>query len=440
MSFYHISLSLKRGWLLVAALMLAYAISFVDRQILSLVVDNLRDDLKIGDGKIGLLQGPAFGLFYAIMGLPLGWLADRVHRIRLIATGVALWTIMTTLGGFCDSFGWLFVTRMGVGVGEAALVPAAVSLLADSFSSQQRALPLAIFTAGVSLGAGTALVLGGVLIGFAEAGLSWLPLIGPVFESRAVWQSVLILAGLLGVPLALLILLLPEPRRALGDVKPEKLLPYLRQHKALFGTMLAGTSLLYTFSYALSAWLPSLFVRGFGWPAAEVGLRTGVLVLSGALIGNVASGTVATALVARGRSDGTLLTMALGATLLAPLAVGGMLVSGAGLALAATGAIYFALALCFGVASASFVAVTPRGLRGRMAALYLSVGNLAGMGFGPPMVGLLLDRGLGDPKHVGTAIAIVAAITVTSGAVMLWRALPLHGERATAITTSPSLA
>lgn len=417
-----------------AVLLLAYAVSFVDRQILSLVVEDLRADLRVSDSQIGLLQGPAFGIFYAVMGLPFGWLADRVHRVRLIAAGLVLWTLMTMLGGFCESFGWLFVTRMGVGVGEAALVPAAVSLLADSFEPRKRALPLAIFTAGVSLGAGLALVLGGVLIGLAQAGLGWLPLIGPVFEGRAVWQSVLILAGLLGVPLAALILFLPEPPRAQTDASAMRLLPYLRKHRALFGTMLLGASLLYIFSYALSAWLPSLFVRGFGWSPAEVGLRTGLLVLSGALIGNVASGAVATAFVARGRPDGTLLTMAGGATLLAPLAVGGMLVDGATLALAATGAIYFAIALCFGVASASFVAVTPPALRGRMAALYLSAGNLLGMGLGPPSVGVLLDRGFDDPSRVGPAIAIVAALTVTSGAALLWRALPLHRERANAIT------
>lgn len=415
-------------------LLLAYAVSFVDRQILSLVVEDLRYDLGVGDSEIGLLQGPAFGIFYAVMGLPFGWLADRVHRIRLIAAGLALWTLMTMLGGFCETFGWLFATRMGVGVGEAALVPAGVSLLADSFSSRHRALPLAIFTAGVSLGAGMALMLGGVLIELAQGGLGWLPLIGPMFEGRAVWQSVLILAGLLGVPLAMLILLLPEPSRAREEALTERVMPYLAQHRALFGMMLMGASLLYIFSYALSAWLPSLFVRGFGWSPAEVGLRTGPLVLSGALIGNLASGAIATALVARGRTDGTLLTMVAGAALLAPLAVGGMLVSGSGLALAATGAIYFALALCFGVASASFVAVTPPALRGRMAAIYLSAGNLAGMGLGPPIVGLLLDRGLGDPSRVGTAIAIVAAFAVTAGASLLYRALPLHRERARAIT------
>ncbi len=423
-----------RGWTLVAALLLAYAVSFVDRQILSLVVDDLRRDLQIGDAEVGLLQGPAFGIFYAVMGLPFGWLADRVHRIRLIAAGLALWTLMTMLGGFCESFRWLFMTRMGVGVGEAALVPAAVSLLADSFLPRQRALPLAIFTAGVSLGAGLALVLGGMLIGLAQAGLGWLPLIGPVFEGRAVWQTVLILAGLLGIPLAALILLLPEPPRAPGEGTAERLLPYLRDHKRLFSTMLLGASLLYIFSYALSAWLPSLFVRGFGWTPPEVGLRTGLLVLAGALIGNVASGAIATALIARGRAHGTLLTMVAGATLLAPLAIAGPLAGNAAWALTATGAIYFGIALCFGVASASFVAVTPPALRGRMAALYLSAGNLLGMGLGPPSVGWLLDRGLGDPSKVGAAIAIVATLTVTSGALLLWRALPLHRARAEAIS------
>ena len=419
------------GWLLVAILVGAYIISFVDRQILSLLVQDLRTDLAITDTQIGLLQGPAFGVFYAVMGMPFGWLADRTHRLRLIASGLLLWTLMTMLGGLADSFTWLFITRMGVGVGEAALVPAAVSLLADCFAPNKRALPLSIFTAGASAGAGLALVLGSALIAFANGGVSGFPLIGVWLDGRATWQIVLILAGLAGIPFAVLILFLPEPHRRdeaarHDDIPNAGLVAYLGQHRRLFLPLFAGSSLLYIFANALSAWLPSMFERTFGWQPAMVGLRLGLLILSGAIIGNILSGVIATALVKGERPNGTLLTMSLGAALLAPVAIAGLLAPNVSLAQMAVPAIYFAIALCFGVATATFVAVTPARLRGQMVALYLLLGNLFGLGLGPPSIGLVLERILVDPVRVGPALAIVAALTVVTGAILLRIALRPH--------------
>ena len=425
------------GWVLVAILLVAYALSFVDRQILSLLVEDLRHDLAIGDTQIGLLQGPAFGVFYAVMGLPCGWLADRVSRTRLIAAGLLLWTTMTISGGFCDSFSTLFLTRMGVGVGEAALVPAAVSLLSDSFPAQRRALPLAIFTAGISLGAGLSLFLGGTLVDVARDGTGNWPVLAPFLTGRAPWQTVLILAGLLGIPVAVLIGLLPEPERETSSTKggtpAAGLVTYLRRHRAVFVPLLLGTTLLYLFSNALSAWVPSLFIREFGWTPAQVGARIGVV--AGALCGNLLSGAIATALGKRGRHNAAVITIASGALLLLPVAIFGPLLPGAGAAQAAIGAIYFSIALCFGVATAGFVAVTPPPIRGQMIALYLLLGNLIGLGLGPPTVGIILEKGLGDPRQVGLALSVVAALSVTAGAIFLLRALKPHAALAAQMET-----
>lgn len=416
-----------RAWTTVLVLLLAYAVSFLDRQILSLLVGDLKSDLQISDTQIGLLQGPAFGIFYAVMGLPFGWLADRVHRVRLIAGGILLWSLMTVLGGFSHSFAMLFATRMGVGVGEAALVPAAVSLLAGSFPAERRALPMAVFTSGVSVGVALSLALGGALVDFAQSNPGgWL-------AGRAPWQIVLILAGLVGVPVALAVLLfLREAEMATAKTAPagEKLLPYLRREPRLFALLLAGASVLYIPSYATSAWMPSQFVRSFGWTPTAVGVRMGTLILFGALIGNIASGVIATRLTKRGHPHGTALTMAVGAALLAPFAIMGPLAPSPMLAQIGFTGIYTGIALCFGVASASFVAVTPPALRGRMSALYLSAGNLAGFAVGPPLTGYILQRGLSDPRQVGAALAIVAAPTAIAGAWLLWLALPHHRRRA----------
>lgn len=424
--------SALRAWLLVAILVCAYAISFVDRQILSLLVEDLRRDLAISDAQIGLLQGPAFGIFYAVMGMPFGWLADRANRMRLIAAGLSLWTLATMMGGLADNFSLLFLSRMLVGVGEAALVPAAVSLLADSFPPQRRALPLAIFTGGVSLGAGLALLLGGALVALAKDGVETVPLIGAWLATRQAWQAVLIMAGLAGIPLALLIACLPEPaRRQHGEGTPSfGLGSLLRREWRLFVPLLAGSALLYLFSNALAGWMPSLFVREFGWQPAMVGMRMGSIILTCALAGNIVSGLWATRLVARGRPHGSLLVMAGGAALMAPVAILAPLAPDALLVQGGLALVYFAMSLCFGVATASFVAVTPGPIRGRMVALYLLTGNLVGLGFGPPSVALVLDGIVGDASRVGTAIAIVAACSALPGALLLRLALTPHARLA----------
>lgn len=424
----------RRGWLLVAILVAAYAMSFVDRQILSLLVEDLRRDLNITDSQIGLLQGPAFGVFYAIMGLPFGWLADGYNRMRIIAVGLLLWTLATVMGGLATSFGPLLVSRMLVGVGEAALVPAAVSLLADSFAPHRRALPLAIFTAGVSLGAGLALVLGGALIALAHDGVQAVPLIGEWLAARHPWQAVLVMAGLGGIPLALVIACLPEPirRRTPDTGEATGLWGLIRREWRLFVPLLGGSVLLYLFSNALAGWMPSLFVREFGWQPAMVGLRMGSVILVCALAGNVLSGALATRLVAGGQANGTLKVMAGGAALMAPVAILAPLAPSALVAQGGLALVYLAMSLCFGVATASFVAVTPGPLRGRMVALYLMTGNLVGLGLGPPSVALVLERIAGSPDKVGLALAIVAACSAVPGALLLRLALAPHARAAQA--------
>jgi MFS family permease len=430
------------AWSTVAVLVAAYAISFVDRQIVALLVEPLKADFRVSDAQIGLLQGPAFGIFYAVLGLPLGWLADRVHRIRLIAFGILLWSAMTAAGGFASSFEWLLVARMGVGVGEAALVPAAVSLLADRFPPARRALPMSVFTAGLSLGAGLALVLGGSFIGYADEGLASLPLIGEWLADRRPWQAVFILAGLVGLPVVFATSLLPEPARA-SEASGEGSgitggLRYLRGNLVLFGPLLAGTSLLYLFSNALSAWLPTLFIRGWGWSAGETGLRLGFIIIPCAVLGNLASGFLADHLRRKGRIDAPLCTMLIGAGILAPAAVAAPLLPNPTAALFGVVALYSALALCFGVATAALVAVTPGHLRGQVVAVYLLAGNLIGLGIGPPTIGILLDLILRNPDAVGAAITIMAVLTVAPAVLLLMRSAPAYRGRAAAIEAQSS--
>ncbi|MFM6828959.1 MAG: MFS transporter [Novosphingobium sp.] len=418
------------GWFFVVVLLAAYAVSFVDRQILNLLVEDLRADLAITDAQVGVLQGPAFGVFYAVMGLPFGLLADRINRVRVIAGGLLVWTLATLLGSIAQSFEMLLLSRMLVGAGEAALVPSAVSLLSDSFAPTRRALPLAIFTAGVSVGAGLALMLGGSLVRFAHDGAETLPLIGGWLAGRAPWQIVLALAGLGGVPLAILIAALPEPARRAPPPRSDTgagLFAFIRRERSLFIPLLLGSALLYLFANALSAWMPTLFVRSFGWSPAAVGMRMGGLILVCALAGNLASGLVTTYLASAGHRAAPLAVMSAGAMLLAPTAIIAMWMRDPVLLQGALMLVYFAMSLCFGVATASFVAATPSPIWGRMIALYLLTGNLVGLGLGPMAVPFFLDfpgiAGANAGQALGSALGLVALCSALPGAILLRVAL-----------------
>jgi MFS family permease len=416
----------RSGWFAVALFALAYAISFLDRQVVSLLVEPLKRDLVINDTQIGLLQGPAFGIIYALFGLPLGWLADRVHRPRLIAAAIALWSAMTVASGLASNFHELLLARVGVGIGEATLVPAAVALLAGLFEPSRRALPLAVFTSGLSVGLGLALAFGSALIAYTTHGVAELPLIGSWLATQRPWQAVFILAGLTGLPVAAMVLLVAEPRTR-GAPTPEALqsvaaaIGHIRRHRHFFVPMLAAMAGLYLVSNAFAAWMPSLFIRQLGWTATQVGATLGLGIMACALIGNVGSGLLTAALFRHGQRDAPLRTMLIGASVLIPAAA---LMPWAGTSPLAIGGallVYLATALAFGIATTAFVEVTPAPIRSQVIALYLLIGNLAGLGLGPPSVGMLIDYGRAPFNQIGPALSLVCTVVGVPSLWLLYR-------------------
>ncbi|HEX4387246.1 MAG TPA: MFS transporter [Steroidobacteraceae bacterium] len=196
-----------------AVLFLVYAVNFVDRNILSILAQEIKASLKVSDAQLGFLYGTAFAIFYAVFGIALARLADGWYRVRLIALGLTLWSGMTALSGLAGSFGQLAAARVGVGIGEASASPAAYSLLADYFPSRQRASALAIYSAGLYVGAGLSLPLGGALSHgwnrrFAAGGAPF---------GLAGWQAAFLVAGIAGLALALWVVSLREPPRGLSE-------------------------------------------------------------------------------------------------------------------------------------------------------------------------------------------------------------------------------
>ncbi|UOR16306.1 MFS transporter [Qipengyuania aquimaris] len=200
------------SWYALSILVVIYVLNFVDRNIISILAEDIKADLGLRDDQIGFLYGTAFGVFYALFGIPLGKLADSWHRVRLMTAGLAIWSAFTALSGFAKSFATLSVARIGVGVGEATASPSAYSLISDWFPKKMRATALAIYSSGLYIGGGVSLLIGGAIVeNWNEA----YPVDAPL--GLAGWQAAFIIVGLPGLLLALLVFTLREPLRGQSE-------------------------------------------------------------------------------------------------------------------------------------------------------------------------------------------------------------------------------
>ncbi|MEN3749395.1 MFS transporter [Sphingomonas sp. HF-S3] len=200
------------SWYVLVVLFLVYALNFIDRQILTILAGEIQRDLKLTHADIGFLYGTAFGVFYALFGIPLGRLADNWHRVRLLTLGLALWSAMTALSGLARTGAQLTAARIGVGIGEATASPSAYSLLSDWFPKRQRATALAIYSAGIYFGGGFSLFLGGKIVSWwneAYPGGGPFGLVG--------WQAAFMAVGLPGLVLAVIVFTLREPQRGQSE-------------------------------------------------------------------------------------------------------------------------------------------------------------------------------------------------------------------------------
>ena len=206
------------AWYALFVLVLVYIINFIDRQILSILVGDIKRDLNVSDAQIGFLYGTAFAVFYALFGIPLGRLADSWYRGRLMAMGLALWSSMTALSGFANSFAMLAVARIGVGIGEASASPAAYSMISDSFPKERRATALSIYSSGLYIGGALSLPIGGLVL--SRWNMAY-PNPGEAPLGLAGWQAAFLVVGIPGLLLALWVLSLREPQRGASDGLPQ---------------------------------------------------------------------------------------------------------------------------------------------------------------------------------------------------------------------------
>jgi MFS family permease len=276
-----------RGYYVLSVLILAYIVSYIDRTMLTLLVDPIRATLKISDFEVSLLHGFAFAIFYTVLGLPMGRLADRHNRRNLIVGGILVWSVATALCGFARNFWQMFTARVSVGVGEATLSPSAYSMLSDCFPPERRSRVLSIYTSAIYLGAGIATFGGGALIAYVPG----VTIAG--FGYHEPWQVIFMIIGLLGVPVALALLTVREPLRrgAAVAVAPgvdmvriplRTVVAYMWERRQVYGMLILGISCYAMMTNGLKGWIPTFLKRTYGWSPADVGVSSARLAPPGA--------------------------------------------------------------------------------------------------------------------------------------------------------------
>ncbi len=413
------------AWYVVVLLTLAYILSYLDRWVMSLLVELIKEDLSLSDTQMGLLLGFAFALFYATMGIPIGWLADRFSRRNIVVIGVSIWCMATAAAGLARNYAQLFVTRILVGVGEATLSPCALSLITDYFPPRSRGRAIAFYTGAVSIGSGIAYLVGGQIIQWAADQSSLvLPMVGEVRP----WQVVFIAVGLPGILIAALLLTVREPRRtgteataeiAGGNIGFPTALKYLLKRWRSFGGIFGCMSGITIMAYS-HAWLPAYFSRTWDWDIPQFSVYNGVgLLLVGPASVNF-GGWLADRLQARGHSDGAVMVLLMGLWIMVPASIIFPLMPTALSSFAVYLLTIVGAAMSTATAPTALVGIAPGQIRSQTIALFYLVISLLGAIIGPSSVAFVTDNILRDESAIRYSMALIPAVVGVLALLPTW--------------------
>ena len=421
------------SWYVVCVLCICGMVAFIDRQIINLLVEDIKADLQVSDTQISLLQGLAFALFYALAAVPLGRLADTSNRRRIIGLGIAVWTIAAASCGLAKSFLQLFIARTFVGVGEATLTPSGFSMLADLFKPHRLSLPLSVFTSSSFFGSGLALLVGGYLISQLGAmnEVSF-PLLGIMH----IWEAAFILGALPGVIVAILFFLtVREPVRrtsplVLGNSQQvsqidleqpslSEVFNFMRAHSGIFMAVFGGVSLLAAVQFCLGAWVPAHFIRNYGWSAPEIGYAYGLIFLFCGTGGVITGGWFADILQSWGYRDGHLRVTLISALTALPFVVFFPLMDTGNAAIILLAPTVFLGTMAFGAGPALIPVICPPRMRGLLVSIYLLIANIVGQAGGPLIVALFTDHVFGSPELVRYSLVFAPAGLLLLGAFLI---------------------
>ncbi len=413
------------AWYVVIVLMLIYMVSFLDRQILGLLVKPMKDDLGINDEQMGFLMGPAFAVFYTIAGIPIGRWVDLWSRRWIIIIGQLFWSLMTAGCGMVSQY-WHFVAlRLGLGVGEATLSPAAYSIITDLFPRSRLGRALSVYSMGIYVGGGLSLVFGGWVVSYFTArGETIVPLIGLVPP----WQMVFLIISLPAIPLTILLFTFKDVRRGAASgmgkkppqSSPKEFLEYVSANRRTFIYHNVGFSLMSLSGYASSAWIVPFFQRVHHWEVGVIGFRVGMVTIIFGILGLVAAGWTADYLTKKGFSDAKMRVGMFVAWARIPFGIMFALMSDGNMALLwFMGAMFFA-SMPWGVAPAAIQEMMPATMRGQGSSVYLFVINLIGMCLGPYVLAVLTTRVFTETTGVREALLYLGTTCHVIAGILLW--------------------
>ena len=414
------------AWYVVGILTLANVSNWIDRQILSLLVVPIRRDLGLSLTEMSYLTGLPFAVFFTVMGLPIARLSDSRNRRNIIAGGIALWSVMTALCGLAGSFWRLLLARIGVGVGEASLAPAAASMLADYFPRERLSGVMSVYSLGIFLGAGLSYFIGGAVVGLVSAQETWtLPLIGTIRP----WQTVFLMVGLPGLLIAVLMFTVREPARQTPTrqaMPMSEVFGYLRQNARAFGCLCFGFAFSAAVNIGIAFWLVTFLIQKYGWTPARAGMVQGLLTMTVGVVGVLVGGRIADAFARRGHTDSAIRVGIIGSL--------GMLVFATGYTFAPTGAavivwlvfVNLFAALPYGAASAAATEIVPPAMRAQSVAIYFFVLSLISNGLGPWSVAAVTDYVFEYDEALPYALAIVNVVGMTIALTLFVIGLPAY--------------
>ena len=430
----------KGAWYAVCLLLLLYILSYVGRQIITVLVDPIEKTLGLTDIQVGLLVGLAFTLVFAFCGILVGWLVDTFPRKIIIFVGTIIWSLSCIMCGLSTSFEWLFIARMGVGIGEATLMPSAYAFLSDVFPRRKLATALGIFSFGSTFGVALALGIGGYVLGFFSHSQGMQTPVGHLEP----WQLAFVFSGVPALVLSALALTLPEQRKPKHTTERRALIKPLitlfRTHTWVMSAQFIGFAMNALMGYTLMAWAPAFMGRSYGWRPVEIGTALALVVGISGAVATLGSGFVADRLWSRGVQGSHYLLASLVLAISVPFGIIAFLSPYPWVFLLGASVVYFAAAVSLNMGATALQLLTPPPLRGRLSGLYLFWTNMFGACLGPLIVAILTQHLLEGRAKVGVAMAIVIPLAAMAGATMLCLARHRYADIVTAAEAKLDLA
>jgi len=421
----------RRAWMIAGLLALASVASQFDRVVMNLTIEPVKAEFGLDDTRFALLQGVAFGIFYTLGSVPIGRLADRFERRLVLGISLLFFSLFSMASGLSRTFAQLFLTRVGVGIGEASVTPTGLSMLSDMFPPEKLGRAVSVFFLSAPFGIGLAFIAGGRLLealdGQAAAG-------GLPFALDP-WQAAFLIVGAPGLLLVPLFLLLREPeRRGPGGATPltiREVLAVIGERRRALTLMFSGFAMVPVVNFAYNVWTPALFMRVYGWSPAEIGLGFGLIMMVFGTSGVYFAGWLSDRLTRAGHADAQLRVAAFGFLACGVFGAAAPLMPNAWAALALLAPAMFLSNVPIPCAGTALQLILPNRARAQVTALYIMIISLVGIGIGPVVIGFMTDHIFTAPTDIRYSLAIVVGVAAPVMTILLLFALkPYRALRA----------